>query len=123
MKEQYQRMLASGFVDWTLQDYKQFFKAFRKRSLEDVEGIASEIESKTPDEVASYFHIFCQRFHEVKERDQVLLKLQKKDFETQNLETIRNFDPEKVKRGGYVVLLQTNDYFNTNSYLSLLSKA
>ena len=83
-------MLASGFADWTLQDYKQFFKAFRKRSLEDVEGIASEIESKTPDEVASYFHIFCQRFHEVKERDQVLLKLQKKDFETQNLE-VKNF--------------------------------
>ena len=33
------------------------------------------------------------------------MKLQRKDFETQNLETIMEFDHEKAKRGDYVVLL------------------
>ena len=75
MKNKYYAMLESGFIDWTLSDYKQFFKAFRKRDIEDVEGIASEIETKTVDEVSAYFHVFCQRFHELKERDLVVLKL------------------------------------------------
>ena len=59
----------------------------------------------------------------MKERDQVILKFQKKDFEQQNLETILGFDPARAARGEYIVLLQTNHYFNTNSYLALMSKA
>lgn len=51
-------MLETGFTDWTLGDYKQFFKAFRKRELSDIEGIASEIETKTPEEVSAYMRVF-----------------------------------------------------------------
>ncbi len=35
------------------------------------------------------------RFRELKEKDLVLQKLQKKDFEQKNLETIRDFDITK----------------------------
>ena len=123
MKDRYHAMLATGFAEWTLPDYKQFFRAFRKRDINDLEGIASEIESKSTEEVAAYLRVFGQRFHELKEKDQIILKLQQKDFETQNLQTIQEFDHEKAKKGGYVVLLQTNDYFNKNGYLALISKA
>ena len=52
LKRKYQAMLETGFHNWSLSDYKQFFKAFRKRELTDLEGIASEIESKSTEEVA-----------------------------------------------------------------------
>ena len=39
------------------------------------------------------------------------------------METILGFDTAKAARGEYIVLLQTNHYFNTNSYLALISKA
>lgn len=70
-----------------------------------MEGIASEIESKTTEEVAAYLRVFGQRFHELKEKDQIIMKLQHKDFEEQNLETIKAFDHERAKRGDYIVLL------------------
>ena len=69
LKRQYYEMLATGFADWSLTDYKQFFKAFRKRELNDIEGIASEVESKSTEEVATYLHIFEKRFMELKEKD------------------------------------------------------
>ena len=75
------------------------------------------------EEVATYAKVFEQRYHELRERDQINLKLQQKDFEAQNLETIMRFDHSKALKGEYVVLLQANDYFNKNSYLALISKA
>ena len=62
LKRKYQAMLETGFHNWSLSDYKQFFKAFRKRELTDLEGIASEIESKSTEEVAQYLRVFVQRF-------------------------------------------------------------
>ena len=123
MKVRYQAMLETGFYDWSLTDYKHFFKAFRKRDLTDLDGIASEIESKSTEEVAEYLRVFVQRFDELKEREQIVMKLQQKDFEEQNLGTILRFDHDRARRGDYVVLLQSNDYFNAHSYLALISKA
>jgi len=67
-------LLESGYPDWELIEYKQFFKAFKRRDIEDVEGIASEIPTKSIQEVASYLHTFLQRFRELKERDEVMMK-------------------------------------------------
>ena len=58
LKDRYESMLETGFTEWTLSDYKQFFKAFRKRDLNDLEGIASEIETKSTEEVATYLKVF-----------------------------------------------------------------
>ena len=82
LKNRYESKLATGFTSWSLADYKQFFRAFRKRELNDFEGIASEIESKSTEEVATYLKVFGQRFHELKEKDEIILKLQRQDFET-----------------------------------------
>jgi len=61
------------------------------------------------------------RFRELKEKDLVLEKLQKQDFEQRNLETIRDFDAAKQR--DYVILMQENNFFNRNSYLALLERA
>lgn len=97
--------------------------AFKSREIDDVDGIASQIESKTSEEVQAYLETFLQRFGELKERELILVKFSKKDFEQQNLQTIMDFDKEKAAKGEYTVFLQNNCYFNTNAYLSLISKA
>lgn len=46
-----------------------------------MEGIAQEVETKTFDEVTSYMEVFLQRFRELKEKDLVIMKFEKKSFE------------------------------------------
>ena len=60
------------------------------------------------------------RFRELKEKDVVLQKLQKQDFEQKNLETIRDFTEEKHD---YAILMQENNFFNRTAYLAMLERA
>jgi len=60
-----------------------------------VEAIAREIETKTAEDVEEYLKVFMLRFRELKEKDVVLAKLQKQDFEQRNIETIREFNESK----------------------------
>jgi hypothetical protein len=39
----FQLALETGFSDWVLKDYHEFLKAFKKRNVDDIEGIASEV--------------------------------------------------------------------------------
>lgn len=47
VKDEYNEQIEQGFSDWSQRDYVQFIKAFRRRPIDDVDGIASEIDSKT----------------------------------------------------------------------------
>ena len=47
MKQEYADQTAQGFNDWSQKDYLQFIKAFRRRPIDDVDGIASEVDSKS----------------------------------------------------------------------------
>lgn len=81
LKIKLQQLLATGFSNWSKTEYSKFIKAFRKLELGDVEGIALEVETKSYDEVAAYMEVFLQRFRELKERDLVIMKFEKKTFE------------------------------------------
>lgn len=63
--------------------------------------------------------VFMLRFRELKEKDVILSKLQKKDFDQKNIETIKEFDISR----DYAILLQENNYFNKNTYLALMQHA
>jgi len=84
-----------------------------------VEGIAQEVETKTFDEVSAYMEVFLQRFRELKERDLVIMKFEKKTFEQKNLETIRDFD----RNQNYYCMVQVNQFFSTEAYLALMARA
>lgn len=60
------------------------------------------------------------RFRELKEKDVVLQKLQKQDFEQKNLETIKDFTEAKHD---YAILMQENNFFNRTAYLAMLERA
>ena len=85
----------------------------------DIEAIAREIPTKTIEEVQEYFNVFMMRFRELKEKDLVLQRIQKKDFEERNLETIRDFDISK----NYALLLQENHFVSINAYLAMIERA
>ena len=74
VKEEYMTHCSQGFNEWSKTDYIQFLRAFRRRPIDDVEGIASEISSKSIEQVQHYLNVFLTRFRETKERDIVLKK-------------------------------------------------
>ena len=46
--------------------------------------------------------VFLKRFRELKERDIVIMKFEKKTFEQRTLEMIKEFDVKKAERGEYI---------------------
>jgi len=74
LKEEYHELTSQGFVEWSQKDYLQFIKAFRRRPIDDVEGIAAEVETKSTEQVQHYMTVFLNRFRETKERDIVIRK-------------------------------------------------
>ncbi len=91
-----------------MKEYQAFIKGIRKHHLGDIDAIAREIETKNAQEVEEYLKVFMVRFRELKEKDVVLQKMQKQDFEQRNLETIRDFTEEKHN---YAILMQENNFF------------
>jgi hypothetical protein len=91
MKAKLQQHLLTGFVDWSANDYARFMKSFKKRDLGDIEGIANDID-KSPEQVQTYLQVFLKRFRELKERDMVVMKFEKKTFEQRTLEMIKEYD-------------------------------
>jgi len=73
-KSEFETLLATGFTDWNKHDYQSFLEAFRTHEVDQVEMMASMIESKTAEEVERYHATFLLRFAELKERDLILLK-------------------------------------------------
>lgn len=78
------------------------------------------METKTPEQVTAYLEVFLKRFRELKDREIVIMKFEKKTFEQKTLEAIRDFDKKKAERGEYFCMVQTNDYFTTDAYLALM---
>lgn len=117
-KERFRELASTGFLDWSKTEYQAFIKGVRKCNLGDVASIAKEVETKTIDEVDEYLRVFMVRYKELKEKDIVLSKLHKQDFEQRNLQTIRDFD--EAKQSTYALLLQENHFFSRTSYLALL---
>ena len=44
-------MLESGFVDWSFEDYRRFIKAFKKKELGDLDGIAVDVGTKSREQI------------------------------------------------------------------------
>ena len=70
-----------GFTQWSRQEYATFIHSFRNRELGDVESIAADVGTKSVEEVSAYMEVFLRRFSELKEREIVVMKFEKKSFE------------------------------------------
>ncbi|KAL2264928.1 hypothetical protein VTJ83DRAFT_7438 [Remersonia thermophila] len=64
-QEEKQRLAQQGFGDWNRRDFQQFINGSAKFGRNDYEGIATEVDSKTPAEVKAYAKVFWQRYTEI----------------------------------------------------------
>ncbi|KAK4240207.1 ISWI chromatin-remodeling complex ATPase ISW2 [Achaetomium macrosporum] len=64
-QEEKQRLAQQGFGDWNRRDFQQFINGSGKYGRHDYEGIAMEVDSKTPAEVKAYAKVFWQRYTEI----------------------------------------------------------
>ncbi|KAL1839971.1 hypothetical protein VTJ49DRAFT_976 [Mycothermus thermophilus] len=64
-QEEKQRLAQQGFGDWNRRDFQQFINGSAKFGRHDYEGIATEVDSKTPAEVKAYAKVFWQRYTEI----------------------------------------------------------
>ena len=88
-------MLATGFPNWAYGELQDFVRAIVfNEDPYDIEQIASEIESKTIEEVAAYHKVFLQRYHEL-DKEQIGIKLSHVTFNRLNKQTIEEFDDQK----------------------------
>ncbi|KAL2162399.1 hypothetical protein VTH06DRAFT_7312 [Thermothelomyces fergusii] len=64
-QEEKQALAQQGFGDWNRRDFQQFINGSGKYGRHDYEGIAQEVDSKTPQEVKAYAKVFWQRYTEI----------------------------------------------------------
>ena len=67
----------------------------------------------------AYYQVFIKRYHELKEKERIDLKLQHAAFNKLTKQSIEEFDAQK----SYVLLLQDDDYNNKKTYMQLIAKA
>jgi len=61
------RMSEEGFSSWNRRDFQQFVNGSAKFGRTDYVGIATEVDSKTPEEVEEYANVFWQRYTEIQD--------------------------------------------------------
>ncbi|KKA21601.1 SNF2 family helicase/ATPase [Rasamsonia emersonii CBS 393.64] len=61
------RMAEEGFSNWNRRDFQQFINGSAKFGRHDYEGIATEVDSKTPEEVKEYAKVFWKRYTEIQD--------------------------------------------------------
>ncbi|RAO68682.1 uncharacterized protein BHQ10_004694 [Talaromyces amestolkiae] len=59
------RLSEMGFSHWNRRDFQQFVNGSAKFGRTDYEGIATEVDSKTPQEVKEYAKVFWDRYDEI----------------------------------------------------------
>lgn len=61
------RLSEDGFFNWNRRDFQQFVNGSAKFGRKDYAGIATEVDSKEPDEVAEYSKVFWKRHTEIQD--------------------------------------------------------
>ncbi|EAW10771.1 putative SNF2 family helicase/ATPase [Aspergillus clavatus NRRL 1] len=61
------RMSEEGFSTWNRRDFQQFINGSAKFGRTDYKGIATEVDSKEPDEVEEYAKVFWKRYTEIQD--------------------------------------------------------
>lgn len=75
-KERKAAMSEDGFGSWNRRDFQQFINGSAKYGRTNYEGIATEVDSKEPDEIAEYAKIFWKRYREIADYDKHIKSIQ-----------------------------------------------
>lgn len=61
------KMSEEGFSTWNRRDFQQFVNGSAKFGRTDYNGIATEVDSKEPDEIEEYAQVFWERYTEIQD--------------------------------------------------------
>ncbi|KAJ5777913.1 ISWI chromatin-remodeling complex ATPase ISW2 [Penicillium odoratum] len=67
-----ERLSEEGFSTWNRRDFQQFVNGSAKFGRTDYKGIATEVDSKEPDEVEEYAEVFWRRYTEIQDYSKYL---------------------------------------------------
>lgn len=97
-EEERKKLYEKGFSRWTKKDFAAFVSACAKYGRGNHEGIRSDLENKTLQEVKEYSHVFWERYKEINDYEKHLSKIEKGESELEKQADIQEQLTEKVKR-------------------------
>ncbi|KXX76379.1 ISWI chromatin-remodeling complex ATPase ISW2 [Madurella mycetomatis] len=103
-QEEKQRLAQQGFGDWNRRDFQQFINGSGRYGRTDYEGIALEVDSKTPAEIKAYAKVFWQRYTEIADYNKYLKVIEDGEERMRKIEHQRKMLRKKMSQ--YRVPLQ-----------------
>jgi len=103
-QEEKQRLSQLGFGDWNRRDFQQFVNGSAKFGRTDYEGISTEVDSKTPQEIKQYAKVFWQRFTEIADYTKAIKTIEDGEEKLRKIEHQRKMLRKKMSQ--YRVPLQ-----------------
>ncbi|KAI9508946.1 SNF2 family N-terminal domain-containing protein [Russula earlei] len=71
-----EELIAQGFEDWSRRDFQQFIRALESYGwTDDFDLLASEIQDKSPQEVAAYYPVFRKKWKELSEYPRIAARI------------------------------------------------
>jgi SWI/SNF-related matrix-associated actin-dependent regulator of chromatin subfamily A member 5 len=103
-QEEKQKLAQQGFGEWNRRDFQQFINGSGRYGRNDYEGIAMEVDSKTPQEVKAYAKVFWQRYTEISDYNKYLKIIEDGEERMRKIEHQRKMLRKKMSQ--YRVPLQ-----------------
>ncbi len=103
-QEEKQRLAQQGFGEWNRRDFQQFVNGSGRSGRHDYEGIAQEVDSKTPQEIKAYAKVFWQRYTEIADYNKYLKIIEDGEERMRKIEHQRKMLRKKMSQ--YRVPLQ-----------------
>ncbi|XP_059485760.1 chromatin-remodeling complex ATPase chain Iswi [Neocloeon triangulifer] len=93
-----ERLLTTGFTNWSKRDFNQFIKANEKYGRDDIENVARDVEGKTPEEVMEYSAVFWDRCSELQDIDRIMTQIERGETKIQRRASIKKALDAKMAR-------------------------
>ncbi|KIW76376.1 hypothetical protein Z517_11122 [Fonsecaea pedrosoi CBS 271.37] len=90
-------MQEHGFGNWNRRDFQQFINGSAKFGRTNYEGIATEVDSKEPDEVEKYAKVFWKRYTEIAEFDKYIKNIEAGEEKLRKTERQRKMLRKKME--------------------------
>lgn len=91
------KMSEEGFSTWNRRDFQQFINGSAKFGRNDFAGIATEVDSKEPDEVEEYADVFWQRYTEIQDYPKYLRVIEQGEEKLRKMNHQRKMLRKKIE--------------------------
>ncbi|TFK56316.1 transcription activator snf2l1 [Heliocybe sulcata] len=90
-------LIAEGFEDWSRRDFQQFVRALESYGwTEDFELLATDIQDKTPDDVARYYPVFKKKWKTLAEHPRIAARIAEGEAKRDRRSNLEKLLAEKI---------------------------